>query len=266
MPDQADVETGLAASIAGALYPGHPGVSAIGTECRVYRGWPVAGMLETDLRSGIAHVTVQPVSGSFRDTTRFSREWQGSAPICPLHAAVVGESVVFSGQAGAGMLAGVLVDSRAYAWRVIEPATPGVVAAVLAEKVRADRPAELSGASITFPGGFGIVARAVSDGLGGQELRRQQGLFRVTLWCPEPEVRDRLSAFVDLTLAGIVFLDVGGWGCRVQATGGHSSDEGGARAWRRDLIYRIEYPTVRTESLPSMLFGSGTVNEAPYFA
>ena len=265
MPDQADVEAVLATLIAEAVYPGTAGVSAIGTECRVYRGWPVAGMLETDLGANIAHVTVQPVAGSLRDTTRFSREWHGAAPPCPLMAVVEEESVTFSGAAASGIVAGVLVDGQAYAWRVIDPATPGVVAAALAEMVRANRPVELSGNGIRFPGGRGIVARAVSDGQGGQELRRQQGLFRVTLWCPTPDVRDRLAAFVDLSLAGSLFLDVGGWGCRLQAAGGRSSDEGGARIWRRDLNYKIEYPTVRPESLPSMLFGSGTVNQAIYF-
>ena len=188
---------------------------------------------------------MQPAPGSFQDTTRYSSEWQGTAPPCPLLAEVEGNWVRFSGQAGPGMVAGVVVDERAYAWRVRERSTPGVVAAVLADMVRADRPAVLSGASVSFPEGRGVGARAVSDGEGGQELRRQQGLFRVTLWCPSPEVRDRVAAFVDLSLAEVVFLNVGGWGCRVRAAGGQSGDEGPAmRAWRRELLYRVEYPTV----------------------
>ena len=268
MPDQADVEQGLAAFIAGALYPeGEGEESAVGLTCRVYRGFPVHAGLEADLHAGLAHVTVQPVKGSTKDTTRFSSEWQGAAPACPLVAEVSGERVRFSGAAEPGVLAGVLVDGRAYAWRVREHSTPGVVAAVLAGLVRVDRPAVLTGSVVAFPGAFGVVARAVSDGQGGQELRRQEGTFRVTLWCPTPESRDLVAAFVDLSLAGVRFLDVGGWGCGVQAAGGESSDEGAVvRAWRRDLLYRVEYPTVLESSLPSMLFGSGTVNTAPYLA
>ena len=268
MPDQADVEQALASWIATALYPAGPGaVSAVDTVCRVYRGLPITAGLEADLVSGIAHLTVQPVASSFRDTTRYPAEWQGVAPPCPLVADVQGTEVRFSGQAGPGMVAGVTVDDRAYAWRVRERSTPGVVAAVLADMVRAHRPAILSGTSIQFPAGRGVVGRAVSDGQGGHELRRQQGLFRVTLWCPSPEARDRIAAFVDLSLAGVAFLDVGGWGCRVQAAGGQSGDEGAAvRAWRRELMYRIEYPTVMAESLPVMLFGSGAINGADYVA
>ena len=266
MPDQADVEQGLAAVIAGALYPeGVGAASAVGTVCRVYRGWPVVDALEADLVAGIAHVTVQPVDGSFRDTTRYPDEWQGEAPVCPLIAESSGGVARFSGVAGPGMVAGVKVDGRAYAWRVDGEATPGVVAAVLAGLVRVDRPAALSGTEIAFPGTSDVVARAVSDGQGGRELRRQSGLFRVTLWCPSVEVRDRVAGFVDLVLAGMAFLDVEGWGCRVRAAGGRSSDEAGAvRAWRRELTYRVEFPTVRVESLPSMLFGSGTANGAGY--
>ena len=268
MPDQSDVEQALAGVIAGALYPdGASAASAVGTVCRVYRGWPVVQGLEADLVAGIAHVTVQPVDGSFRDTTRFPTEWQGSAPVCPLIAATNGEAVQFSGAAGPGIVAGVRVDGRAYAWRVAEASTPGVVAAVVASLVRADRPAELSGATVTFPGAWDVVARAVADGQGGQELRRQSGLFRVTLWCPSVAVRDQVAAFVDLSMAGTAFLDVDGWGCRVLRAGGYSSDEAGAvRAWRRDLVYRVEYPTVLAVSLPAMLFGSGTVNGAAYVA
>ena len=268
MPDQADVEQALASWVAKALYPSGPGaVSAVGTVCRVYRGVPITAGLEADLVGGISHLTVQPVASSFRDTTRYATEWQGVAPPCPLVVEVEGSVARFSGQAGPGMVAGVIVDGRAYAWRVRERSTPGVVAAVLADMVRADRPAVLSGSSVQFPDGRGVVGRAVSDGQGGRELRRQQGLFRVTLWCPSPEVRDEIAAFVDLSLAGVAFLDVGGWGCRLQAAGGQSGDDGSVvRAWRRELLYRIEFPTVLAESLPAMLFGSGQVNGAEYVA
>ena len=159
-----------------------------------------------------------------------------------------------------------LVDGRAYAYRVTDVAAPVVIAATLAEMVQSDRAAVLSGATVTFPGAHGVVARAVSDGQGGTELRRQEMRFRVSMWCPSPDVRDSVGAFVDLALAGTVFLDVGGRGCRVRVAAGHTDDEGAAvRAWRRDLEYSIEYPTVSESSLPAMLFGSGTVNGAGYF-
>jgi hypothetical protein len=267
MPDQGDVEAALAGFISAALYPDGPAdVSAVGTVCRVYRGFPVVGALEADLVAGIAHLTVQPVSGSMKTTTRYGSEWIGAAPVCPLLTDTEDVSVQFSGTVGPGIVAGVLVDGRAYAWRATDISTPAVVAAVLAEMVQADRPAVLSGATITFPDARRVLARAVSDGVGGEELRRQEMRFRVSLWCPSPDVRDQVAAFVDLALSGVVFLDVGGWGCRLLSAGGSTADEGAAvRAWRRDLEYMIEYPTILESSLPAFLFGSGTLNGASYF-
>ena len=114
---------------------------------------------------------------------------------------------------------------------------------------------------MTLAGGLGIVARVVSDGRGGRELRRQECGFRVTLWCPDPTTRDAAAGVVDLALAGTTFLDVNGWSCRVRMSGGSSTDEGAAGGvWRRDLLYSIEYPTATTETLPAMLFGVDKVN------
>src|SRR4051812_37845425 len=103
MPDRADVEQALAVLIADALYPnGLEAESAVGLACRVYRGWPVPKSLDADLARGVVHVTVQPITGSTRDRTRFSQEWQGSAPMARMEAAVDGEGVSFQGESGDG--------------------------------------------------------------------------------------------------------------------------------------------------------------------
>ncbi len=265
MPDLSDVEGALAGVVSAALYPG--GVeagSAVGATCRVYRGYPVAGALEAELRGGVVHVAVQPVDGSMRERTRWASEWVGAAGACPLAAEVEGERARFSGDVVPGLVAGVMVDGRAYAWRV-ETGPAAVVAAVLGDLVSVDRSAVVDGGTVWFPGGRGVVARVVRDGAGGVELRRQSVLFRVTCWCPTPAVRDAVGACVGVALAGVSFLDVKGWGCRVRLASETVSDEGAAaRAWRRDMLYRVEYPTVLEQSLPSMLFGVGSVNTASY--
>jgi len=262
MPDQADVEEALAAAVAGALYPaGAAGASAVGNTCRVYRGWPTAAALQADLAAGVVHVAVHPVAGSLRDTTRYPAEWQGTVAAPTLRAAVAGETVAFTGAAAAGQVAGVLVDGTAHAYRVRAGDTPGVVAAVLAQLVRSARPAVLLGDGFTLPGGVGIAARVMADGIGGMELRRQRAGFRVVAWCPAPGVRDEVAACVDLALAAAGFLDVGGWGCWVRALGGSVVDAGSvAGVWRRDLLYGIEYPTVAGSALPAMLSGVATAN------
>ena len=252
MPDQSDIEQALAALAAGALAGDPAGV-------RVYRGWPRAAALEADLRAGRAHLTVTP-GGSPRDTSRYPANWQGAVPVPTLQVAVLGEVVLFTGQGGPGQVAGLRVDGQEYAYRLRDGDTPGLVAAVLAAQVRVDRPALLQGTSVLLLDGRGIVARVVADGAGGTELRRQVQPMRLTLWCPAPDVRDRLSAAVDLALAWTVFLDVGGWGCRMRAAGGSVTDDGAAASvWRRDLLVAVEYPTVADAALPTMLWGTASV-------
>ena len=253
MPDQSDVEQALAALAADALADDPAGV-------RVYRGWPRAAALEADLQAGRAHLTVTPGGGP-RDTTRYPVEWQGAVPAPTLQATILNEMVSFTGQGGPGQVAGLRVDGRDYAYRLRDGDTPGLVAAVLAAQVRVDRPALLHGTSVLLLDGRGILARVVADGAGGTELRRQVQPMRLTLWCPAPDVRDRLAAAVDLALAAAAFLDVGGWGCRVRASGGSVTDDGAAAGvWRRDLVVAVEYPTVADAALPTMLWGVTAVD------
>ena len=251
MPDQADIEGALAALGAAALQ-GDP------AEVRVYRGWPRAASLEADLAAGFAHLSVTP-GGAAREVTAYPAEWQGAVPGPTLTVEADGETVTFGGAAGPGQVAGLRVDGVAYAYRMRDGDTPGSVAAVLAGLVRADRPAELHGTGVKLAGGRGVLARVVADGHGGTELRRQRQPVRMTLWCPAPDVRDRLAGALDVALAASPVMDVGGWACRARAAGGVTTDEGAAAGiWRRDLVYLVEYPTVLTADLPGMLWGTVT--------
>lgn len=254
MPDQADIEQALVALGAEALR-GDP------ADVRVYRGWPRAASLEADLRAGRAHLSVTP-GGTGRDATRYPMEWQGSVAAPTLTVAADAETVTFAGLARPGQVAGLRVDGVAYAYRLRDGDTPGAVAAELAGLVRADRPAELHGTAVLLPGGREVLARVVADGAGGTELRRRRQPMRMTLWCPAPDVRDRLASLLDVAVARAPVLNVEGWACRVQGAGGATTDDGAAAGiWRRDLIYAVEYPTVLAEALPAMLWGTVSVGD-----
>ncbi|MGI4800008.1 MAG: hypothetical protein ACRYG8_39430, partial [Janthinobacterium lividum] len=207
----------MAGLIAGALYPnGSTSDSVVGTVCKVYRGWPVANALESDLEQGIAHISVVPIAGAVRDRTRYSTEWQGASPPATVTATVSGDQVDFAGPGGSGQVAGIGVDGRAYAYRMRNGDSAALVAAVLAAEIRADRPAVAIGSSVYLLNGRNILARVVTDGQGGQELRRQQAGFRAGFWCPDPVIRDEIVGLVDTALAALTFIDVGGWACRLQ--------------------------------------------------
>ncbi len=263
MPDLSDVEGALAALVSGALYPlGVEAASSVGADCRVFRGWPVAAALETDVAAGVTQIAVQALPGTVRDRTRYQADEQVIQVGSPtLNVESGADWVSFGGVAGLGQVAGLRVDGQAYAYRVREDDTVGVVAAALAALVRVDRPALLAGSVVTLPGGRGVVGRVAADGSAGRELRRQVMAFRVSVWAPGWEVRDRVSGCIDRALAAVGFLDVGGWGCSVRSAAGASSDEGSsAGIWRRDLGVLVEFPTVAEGDAPTMLFGVASEN------
>lgn len=266
MPDRSDVEQSLAGLIAGFLYPnGYDSDSITGDAYRVYRGWPVAGLLEAELAQGVTHVSVLPVAGTMRDTTRYSSEWQGQSAAATLAAVATDNTVSFSGYGGAGQVAGIRVDGGCYAYRMRDGDSSALVSAALAAQIRADRPAVASGSELYLVNANALLVRVVVDGQGGRELRRQTAGFRITFWCPNPTLRDLVVSQVDVAMSDWTFIDIGGWACRLRASGESSSDEGSAAGiWRRDLIYSIEYPTVLNETLPAMLFGITDVNSVPF--
>lgn len=265
MPDQSGVERAFVEAVSAIFYPnGTDEPSAIGPEVRVYRGWPSRAQLDADLAAGRLNVTVQPVSGSARNTTRFSDEWNADIVPPTLAAAVAGITATFSGDAAPGQLAGLLVDGMAWIHRTREGDTPGLVAAALAAQIRPVRPAQLTGAAVSFPGAARVVARTVADAPATRELRRQEATFRLTAWCPSPELRDEAAALLDLGLAERRTLDADGVPCRLRYAGTASSDdEQAAGLYRRDLLWDIDYPTTAHAQLPTQLFGTAALNTIP---
>jgi hypothetical protein len=267
MADQADVEAALVSAVGGALYPsGTSGSSAVGAVCRVYRGWPVATAIDADLAQGIINVSVFTVPDSLRNTTRWGVEVHAPATaVAPtLTVGVQDASATFGGSADPGQLAGLLIGGKAYVHRTGTGETPALVAAVLADAVRADRIALLTNATVTIPGVTGLIARTAADATVVEEMRRQRQQFRITAWCPDPDSRDAVARSVDAALAGVTFLPLAdGSGGRIRFAGSTSFDQQqDAALYRRDLIYDVEYPTTLTSTLPSMLFGDVVLNAA----
>lgn len=268
MADQADVEQALVELVTGSLYPqGTAAPSAPGPLCRVYRGWPVAGALDADLAAAHVHVAVLPVDGSLRVTTRFLDDWVVGAPLAAtLRADVDGDMVAFSGTADAGQLAGVLADGHAFVHRTETGDTPGLVAAILAAKIRPHRIALASGPVLAVPGAVRLVARAVADQPALRETRRQAQGFRVACFCPDPATRDAVAATIDTALARRRFLDLpdGSAGRLVFSATTTLDAARDAALYRRDLTYTVEYATTAREMQAAMLFGAGSLGAASY--
>ena len=268
MADQSDVENALVQLVVAALYPlGTSSPSVPGPACRIYRGWPNSAALDVDLAAGRINVTIFPAEGHGRTTTRYPQEWQVLAnPTPTLSVSVAGNAATFGGSADAGQLAGLRACGASYVYATQPGDTPALVAAALADQVRADTIAQLSGATVTVPAAWDFVARTVVSAPAMMEVRRQIRSFRITCWCPDPATRDIAASAIDVVLAPLRFLTMpDGTSGRLLYEGGAILDRSeDASLYRRDLIYSVEYPTVLTADQPAMLFGIGLLNATSF--
>jgi hypothetical protein len=258
MPNQADAENALVQLATTALYPSGTGdASAVGTTVRIYRGWPNAAALDADLAAGNVNVTIFPVPSATRNTTRYPTTWHGCHATPSLTVTVAGTTATFAGTASTGQLAGILVEGKAYVYRLGSNDTPALVAAVLGAAIMADRPATVSGASVTTPGAVPI-ARTVADATATAEMRRQVQTFRITAWCPNPSLRDATCAALDPTFAATPFVTLAdGSASRLLFISTTTFDQSqDAALYRRDMLYSVEFPTTLAAVQPSMLFGT----------
>ena len=259
MADQSDVEAALAALVSGFVYPnGTAAASAIGFGCRVYRGWPRRLALDADLAAGVAHLGVVAGAAGQRTTTRYPDEWKVTRPRVPtlISTAAFG-TVLFSGDAAAGQLAGVEVRGVAYVHRTVAGNTLASVAAELAAMIPA---ASAAGATLSVPGAW-PVARVVADQAGLRETRRQLQAFRVVCWTGTPGPRDALASFVDGALSGVDFVGLAdGTAGRLRFVSSGLSDRArDAGMYRRDLLYSVDFATTQAVELPSLLFNGTTL-------
>ena len=272
MADESDVETALVSLTSAALYPnGTTSPSVPGPDCRIYRGWPNSAALDTDLAAGRINVTVFPVPGHARTTTRYTQRRSGGPTAPSLTVSVSGTSATFGGSGGPGQLAGILINGQggqSYAYRTQAGDDPALVAGNLATLARATSIVQVSGSTLSIPGANGLIARIVADGSAEQEVRRQEQDFRVTCWCPTPAFRDATAISIDIALAQLTFITLpdGSMGKLTYAGTTVFDQSQDALLYRRDLLYQVEYPTILFTLQPAMLFGDMALNSANFIA
>ena len=258
-PGQAEVEAALAAFALGAITASPPPVpftEPFPWPVRVHRGWPLPVSLSAALAAETATVTVRAKPGTWRETTRWPSRWRTDPVVPGLTVTVAGDTATFAGAGGTGQIAGVAAGGQGWVHRCQVGDTAARVASSLAQLVLPGRLAVASGASLRLPGAVGPLARTGADAMASREKRRQEQVFEVVLWCPDPCVRDWAGALLDVAVGETPFLDVGGEACRLLGHG-VSDDDGAetARLYKREIGLLVEYPTLERALQPTMLFG-----------
>jgi hypothetical protein len=268
MADISDVEGCLVDQVAAIIYPfGLTRSTIFGAVCRIYRGWPNAAALNSDLSGGIVNVTVNSDNEGGRLTTRYL----APATVLPGTAGTVATvndtTVTISGAPRTGDLVGALVDGVPSVYRVVQGDTPDQVAASLGVAIQARHFVAVRGPRITVANASAIIARCVCDRTAQYESRRQEKDFRLSFWCPSPSVRDTVVSAIDTALSGRPFLTLqDDTSARMVYKNTVTYDQAqNASLYRRDLVYTIEYPTISTLLLPSMVFGDARLNGSPNY-
>lgn len=279
MADLSDVELAMVAIVAGSLglgdsyLDGALGVcAAAGVKCRVFRGWPESGALDEDLADGIVDISIFPVPRGTRNMTRHLFKWRPGPAVTPtLTATVAGNTVTFDGLCGIGQVTGVAFgpaggSSQAYSYRLAAGDTPITVASELAARIPG---ASAAWNVLTVPTNFDLVARVGADQPMWLETRRQEQQISVIGWCPSPAARDAIMAAIDAGF-GNMQDQYGRYSNQFALPDGSnavlryvntSTDDAPQQAslWRRDLRYRIEYPTTVVQMQPVALWIGGYI-------
>jgi len=263
MADVVDVEKAVAQIVTNCLYPnGDSQPSVIGNACKVHRGWPVPSQLDADLAASNLTVSIFPMAGAERNTTRLTTDPQTlNIPAPTITATISGQTITFAGTVAGAQNVGVMIGDWLPAQTAyISPATPTdtlttIAAGLAALLVAAGIAATASGAVLTLP--TTIIASAMVGVFGTewQELKRQERAIMVTLWCPTHQMRDIAGPIIDLALVQSEHLLLGdGSGARMVYQRTMISDERQTvEIYRRDLIYMVEYGTSVITQYPQII-------------
>ena len=281
MADISDVENTLVALVAGLLGLGTSyaagaivSSSSVGASCRVYRGWPERGQLDTDLGNNVTHISVFPPPAMVRRLHGYLFQWRQSPTVAnpTLTVSVSGNVVTFAGSGGANQVAGVSIGApgavlgAAYAYAVLGTDTPTTVATALAALIPG---ATSAGAVLTLPAGSTVQAKVAAMQQAWLETRRQEHALWICVWSPTSLLRDLFAGAVDAGIANMQDQ----WGRQTMQFGlpdgsnalihysSSKTDDSPEQAnlWRRDLRYVLNFPTTLLEMQPEVLFAGGVV-------
>jgi hypothetical protein len=266
--DLSDVEVALVAAVLALAQVTAEGCPILGgSMVRVFRGGPPVTALVVDRATGVVEISVFPVPNATRDRTRWGVQSTTLSIASGLSATVSGQTATFEGAALGGELAGVLVNDQPLVYQAQTGDTAALVAAALADQIRATQICGLDQSTLTIPGAVTLVARTTGLAAVLQEWARQEQEVRISVWAPTPKARDLVCSAIGAGLAQIAFLTLadGSAGRLVYRKTASFDDDQVASVYRRELVYDVEYGTTVTIQTPTMLFGDLVYNGTPIY-
>jgi hypothetical protein len=274
MADLSDVTAYLANAVATAVYPNStsspsiapvpPGFSAP-ADVRIYEGWPLPDQLDLDLggkvlagtpptpapraNGPLANVSIYPLPGASGSAPYqiLDKTYVVTAPTFGLTVSLSGDTITLSGTPNAGEFLTVVADRE----NVFSSggSTAAAILAALATAAEADYTGVVvTETTLTIPADFSFEARQGGTGLLGKVVHRERQAVMVTVWAPDHATRSTLAKSIDVILKqSIVVTMPDGTDAKIVYSRTNQTDEGqNVTAYRRDLIYDVEYATLET--------------------
>lgn len=240
-----EVQDTLGLLIESVVYPnGVDNPSITGDKIFISSGWPIKNRLDTDLVGNNVHVSIFPIRGSEKNTTRFPKVWQeisrNTQTILPQ---VNSNTITINGTVTVPQTVMAIVNNTGYAYPLKETDTLEDVANGLAAIIPN---ATASENVVTINGAHSLIARVSVRGIVARESKRQEKLYYVTVWANTPELRETVGSAIDVSLGDIERANLpDGSAAAITYKGSQENDHlQKSIIYRRDLIYTIEYPTL----------------------
>lgn len=276
MADIGTTASALGMSIAKLIYPdGKMGLNSItGRITIVRRGWLLPSDLTGDcsLKKGIDYVTVNANGASYKEfDDPLGYPWRTvSVADCPIVLTVSGTALTVSipdGAVPSGVVGAQVsyapgdenVSGTAVAYAPLSTDGPADIAAALAAQIAN---ATASGATVTFPGALGITARTSGQSTQRRITRRQEQVFRVSIFSASWKGRDALGSALDAAASSEWFIpNTDGTFSRIVFSGAQDIDTQQTEGiFRRDLLWKVTFDTIQEQKAAVMLWNVGRLN------
>jgi hypothetical protein len=280
----------------GAKFDEKKAPSISGTPIIIYAGWPAEEDLNTDLALDPprTHISIFPKAEE-RNTTRYQeREIVTMEPAPTLAMLITGTMptgqtfydtpgatwdlsghydsavlrntvVTLGGTVAVPQNLALRINGKFYTYSVQKDDTLAGIAAALGALVLVDIAGTVvTGTAITIgPTGRLQAARVGGFGTIATEVRRQERVIQISVWTSDPDIRDVISAGIDVALAQIRFLEMpDSFGARLIYKNSMVIDQmQKSNLYRRDLNYTVEYATTVSEQRAAVIAPSINMNE-----
>jgi hypothetical protein len=249
------IETKLGELISSVIFPNGIGNSSItGKGVKIFAGWPVSVKLDQDLLAGNSQIAIFPVGNSDKNVTKFSKiPWQTYKINTPtLIATVNSNQITITGTVTLPQGILVTLNGNYYGYHCVQGDTLNTVAAGIAALI----PGATSVNNVVTIGGSitSLMAQIILEGWASREVKRQQKLFYISIFSPNPTDRSILAEAIDPILADKIYLFFDDTTSAVMKYHGINEIDAfeNSLVYQRNLIYSIEYSTVIDKSFTAI--------------